>query len=199
MTNIEQYKNDIAYNANNILFTMTDDEAMGQRGQGVYVQDFYDNGNECTNFIFDNGNKYVFDKVEQMLYVCEPIPKEYFIHKHIEKTISDFMTEFQINKLDKEIFIYCSDNEINAGSLIRLLPYREENIVYITNIMIPNELKHRGLGKLLIKQIFEICERLNYRLVLLNVVESFSQSLKKRNAIFLDFETVEITKETNLS
>lgn len=199
MTNIEQFKNDIVYNANNILLTMTDDEAMGQRGQGVYTKDFIDNGNECTNYIFDNGHKYVLDKVEQMLYVCEPIPQEYFIHKHLEKVVIDFVEKWSIKESDGETFIYCSEDEVKAGSLIRLLPYREDNIVYLPNIMIPFELKHKGLGKLLIKQIFEICERLKYRLILTDVVDSFSESLKKRNAKVLNFDTIEITRATNLS
>ena len=195
MTTLEQFKKDIVYNAKNILFTMTDDEAMGQRGQGVYTKDFIDNGNECTNYIFDNGNKYVLDKVEQMLYVCEPIPQEYFIHKHLEKVVSDFVEKWSIGGTT----IYCLEDEVKAGSLIRLLPYREDNIVYLPNIMIPFELKHQGLGKLLIKQIFEICESLKYRLILTDVVDSFSESLKKRNAKFLNLDTIEITNATNLS
>lgn len=194
MTNKEQFDNDIAFNANNIQFTMTDDEVMGQRGQGVYIKDIIDNGHECRNFIFDNGHHYIFDIEEKMLYVCERISEDYFIHKHLEKTISDFVDKWAI----KEPSIYCSTDEVKCGSLIRLLPYREDKIVYLPNIMIPFELKHKGLGKLLIKEIFEICQRLQYRLVLTDVVESFSNSLKKRNATFLDFDTIEITNTTNL-
>jgi len=65
--------------------------------------------------------------------------------------------------------------------------------------MTPIEHRHKGLGKLLIKQVFDICQRLNYRLVLRDVVESFSKSLEKRNAKFLDIDKIEITNETNLS
>lgn len=168
---------------------------MGQRGQGFYAIDIIDNGHECQNFIFDNGNKYLFDTEEMKLYVCDPIPQEYFIHKYLEKVVSDFVNKFAI----MEPYIYCSTNEVKCGSLIRLLPYREDKIVYLSNIMIPFELKHKGLGKLLIKEIFEICQRLKYRLVLTDVVESFSNSLKNRNATFLDYHTIEITDTTNLS
>lgn len=195
MTNKEQFDNDIALNANNIRFTMKDDEVMGQRGQGFYAKDIIDNGHECRNFIFDNGNKYLFDTEEMMLHVCEPIPQEYFIHKYLEKIVSDFVDRWAI----KEPSIYCSTDEVNCGSLIRLLPYREKKIVYLPNIMIPFELKHKGLGKLLIKEIFKICQRLQYRLVLTDVVESFSNSLKRRNATFLDFDSIEITNTTNLN
>jgi len=199
MTNIEQFNNDIALNADNILFTMTDDEVMGKREQGFYRKDIIDDGHECRNFIFDNGHHYVLDKEEQMLYVCEPISEDYFIHKFLEKVVSDFINEWSIGKSDNKTFIYCSNDEVEVKSLIRLLPYLEDRVVYLTNIMIPTELRHKGLGKLLIKQVFTICQRLKYRLVLQDVVESFSKSLEKRNAKFLDFDTIEITKETNLS
>ena len=195
MTNIEQFNADVAYNANNILFTMTDDEEMGQREQGFFVKDIIDDGHECRNFIFDNGHHYVLDLEEQMLYVCESIPKEYFIHKHLEKVVSDFIDEWSIDVSS----IYSVANEVDAKSLIRLLPHRDEKVVKLTNIMIPIELKHKGLGKLLIKQVFDVCKHFYYRLILLDVVESFSNSLKKRNAKFLNFDTIEITNETILS
>lgn len=199
MTKLEQLNNDIAFNANNILFTMSDDEEMGKREKGFYKKDIIDNGHECRNFIFDNGHHYVLDNEEQMLYVCEPKPEEYFIHKYLEKVVSDFIDEWSIGESQDETFIYCSNNEVKAGSLIRLLPYRENKIVYLTNIMIPIKLRHKGLGKLLIKQIFDICQRLKYRLVLLDVVEEFSKSLESRNAKFLNYDTIEITNETILS
>jgi hypothetical protein len=194
MTNKERFDNDAVFNANNIQFTMTDDEVMGQRRQGVYIKDIIDNGHECQNLIFDNGHQYLYDTEEKVLYVCEPIPQEYFIHKYFEKSISDFVDKWAIN----ESFIYCSTDEVKCGSLIRLLPYREDKIVYLPNIMIPFKLKHKGLGKLLIKEIFEICQRLQYRLVLTDVVDSFSDSLRKRNAIFLEYDMIEITNKTNL-
>lgn len=195
MTNIEQFNTDVSYNANNILFTMTDDEEMGQREQGFYVKDIIDEGHESRNFIFDNGHHYVLDLEEQILYVCEPILEEYFIHKHLEKVVSDFIDEWSIDVSS----IYSVANEVDAKSLIRLLPYREEKVVKLTHIMIPIELKHKGLGKLLIKQVFEVCQRFNYRLVLLDVMDSFSESLKKRNAKFLDYDMIEITSETILN
>ncbi|MBF4466226.1 GNAT family N-acetyltransferase [Flavobacterium sp. LC2016-12] len=199
MTIIEQFKNDVTFNANKILFSMTDDQVMGKREQGYYIKDIIDNGRDCLNYIFDNGHHYVLDIEEQILYICEPIPTEYFIHKYLEKIVRDFIDKWLIDESDDEAFIFCSNDEVEVGSLIRLLPYREDRIVYITNIMIPKNLKHKGLGKLLIKQIFDICQRLKYRLILLDVMDSFSKSLEKRNAKFLDFDKIEITKETNLT
>lgn len=195
MTNIEKFNNDIAYNANNILFTTKDDDEMGVRGIGCYVKDIYKNEREYTKIIFDNGRYYIIDNENGDVRDSGSIPEEYFIHKHLEKVVSDFIDKCSI---DVSLF-YCLENEVEAQSFIKLLPYRETKIVYLTNIMIPIELKHRGLGKLLIKQVFDICQRLKYRLVLLDVVDSFSKSLKRRNAKFLDFDTIEITNETILS
>ena len=199
MTNEEQLKNDLAFNANNILFTMTDDEFMGQRQPGYYIKDIIDNEHECSNIIFDNGRHYLIDNEEEMLYVCEPISEEFFIHKYLEKIVSDFADKWSISESDSQSFIYCSDNEIKAGSLIRLLPYRDDRIVYLTNIHMPIHLRHKGLGKLLIKQIFDVCHRFKYRLILLDVMDSFSASLKKRDGKFLEYDKIEITSETILS
>lgn len=127
MTNKDQFDNDVVFNSNNILFTLEDDEALGKRMRGFYIKDFYENDHKCRSFIFDNGHQYVLDTVEQMLYVCEPIPEEYFLHKYIEKAVSDFIDKWSISESD----IYCSENEIAAKSLIRLLPYRDERIVYL--------------------------------------------------------------------
>ncbi|MCA6471293.1 MAG: hypothetical protein IM591_12990 [Chitinophagaceae bacterium] len=195
MTNIEKFNADAAYNANNILFTMTDDEEMGRREKGFYVKDIIEAHHACRKYIFDNGHQYVHDLEAQILYVRDTISKEYFIHKYLEKVVSDFINDWSIDVT----YFYTAENEVDAKSLIRLLPYREEKVVKLTNIMIPNELKHKGLGKLLIKQIFEVCQRLTYRLVLVDVVESFSNSLKKRNAKFLNFDTIEITNKTILT
>ena len=195
MTNIEKFNADAAYNANNILFTMTDDEEMGRREKGFYVKDIIEAHHACRKYIFDNGHQYVHDLEAQILYVRDTISKEYFIHKYLEKVVSDFINDWSIDVT----YFYTAANEVDAKSLIRLLPYREEKVVKLTNIMIPNELKYKGLGKLLIKQIFEVCQRLTYRLVLVDVVESFSNSLKKRNAKFLDFDTIEITNKTILT
>lgn len=137
----------------------------------------------------------MFDIDEQELYVCKPISAEYFIHKYLEKVVSDFISKRSINQPP----IYCSINEIKAGSLIRLLPCRDEKIVRLPNILIPFELKYKGLGKMLIKDVFEICKNLDYRLILVDVVDSFSNSLKKRNATFLSYDIIEITSNTNLN
>ena len=195
----EQFDADILYNSQHPLFTMGNDEILGERHQGGYSQFLEDQGHQCRVFTFDNGHRYLFDIEEKMLYKLEAVPADYFIHKHLQKVISDFSDFLELTSEDIRKPMFCNEYEIDAMPLIRLLPFRENRIVKLTNIMIPRHLRHRGLGKLLIKQVFDICQRLNYRLVLLDVVDSFSESLKKRNGKFLNYDTIEITNETILS
>ena len=194
----EQFDADMLYNSDHALFTMDDDDVLGERHQGGYSQFIEDQGHQCRVFIFDNGHRYLFDIEESMLYKSEPIPADYFIHKHLQKVISDFSDFWELTSEDVKKPMYCNEYEIDAMPLIRLLPFREDRIVKLTNIMTPRLHRHQGLGKNLIKQVFDVCQRFNYRLILVAVVDSFSESLKKRNAKFLDFDTIEITNETNL-
>ena len=195
----EQFDADMIHNSNHPLFTMDDDDILGERYQGGFSQFTEDQGHQCRVFVFDNGHRYLFDIEERMLYKLEPIPADYFIHKHLQKVISDFSDFWELTSEDLRKPMFCNEYEIDAMPLIRLLPFREDRIVKLTNIMTPRLHRHQGLGKHLIAKIFDVCLRFDYRLILVDLVEAFSNSLKKRNAKFLDFETIEITKETNLS
>lgn len=195
----EQFDADMLYNSNHPLFTMDDDDVLGKRYQGGYSYFTEEQEHQCKVFIFDNGSRYLFDIEDRMLYKLEPIPADYFIHKHLQKAISDFSDILELTSEDIRKPLFCNEFEIDAMPLIRLLPFREERIVKLTNIHIPMNLRHKGLGKLLIKQVFDICHRFNYRLILFDVMDSFSASLKKRNGKFLDYDTIEITNETILN
>lgn len=195
----EQFDADILYNSQHPLFTMGNDEILGERHQGGYSQFLEDQGHQCRVFTFDNGHRYLFDIEEKMLYKLEAVPADYFIHKHLQKVISDFSDFWELTSEDIKKPILCNEYEIDAMPLIRLLPFREERIVKLTNIMTPRLHRHKGIGKQLIAEIFDICQRFNYRLILVDVVDSFSESLKKRNVKFLDYNTIEIINETILN
>lgn len=197
MTPLEQFKADMEYNKNNILFTMENDENLGQRAKGAYVEDIYIENKEFTRIIFDNGHQYCENNETGEIEVCDKVPKNYFIHKYLEKEIHDFILEHKIGS--PELLIYCTENEVSVKTLIKLHINREEKIVYLPNIMIPTELRFKGgIGKKLIASLYEICQSLNYRLVVVQMVESFFNSLKDRNGKVIDFETIEITNQTNL-
>lgn len=194
MTVLEHFKKEQEYNQSHPLFAPFDDEEMGERLPGVFRAVIVEDGHECLNFVFDDGEHFVVDYVEQKIYHVNKIPEAYFIHKYLEKVIYDFIVE---HKLQKEFLpIYCSQNEISAKGLIRLLPRREEGIVDLPNIMLPMSLRKKGLGLKLISDIYAICKRTGYRLVITMMVEHFYNRMVARGATIIDFETVEINDDT---
>lgn len=55
MTIIEQYKKELIYNQNHPLFAPFDDGEMGERRPGLFYAEIIDNGHDCLNIIFDDG------------------------------------------------------------------------------------------------------------------------------------------------
>ncbi|MEE3391321.1 MAG: hypothetical protein VZR28_09105, partial [Candidatus Cryptobacteroides sp.] len=157
-TIIEQFKEEQAYNAAHQLFAPFDDEEMGERLPGMFRTEIEEDGHSCLNMIFDNGEHFVYDFAEQTMHHDHKIPREFFIHKHLEKVIYDFIVRHGLQKSCFPTF-YCSRNEVSVKGFIKLLPYREERIVDLPNIVLPDSLRHKGLGLKLISEIHEACKR----------------------------------------
>ena len=201
MTTLEKLQADMLYNEQHPLFAPYDDEAMGKRFAGRYECMGEDEEGVYKRWYFDNGHNYTLDEKTNMLYDCEPIREDYFIHKHIEKCIFDIVTSHSAVALPE---IVCSENEVismrNPVVLIRTVIDRESRIVAITNIHVQKEHWYNGYGKQLIKDIYTICGRLGFRLLLTEIMPSFYRQLVRRGARVVEVENiVEITRETNLS
>ena len=195
MTIIEQFRREQEYNLAHQLFAPFDDNEMGERLPGLFQADIVDkDGHECLNMIFDNGEHFVYDHVEQTMYHVNRIPENFFIHKFLEKVVYDFIVEHNLQK--GCLPIYCVRNEVSVTRLIKLLPDQEEGIVYLPNIILPTSLRRQGLGLKLISDIYAVCKRTGYRLVLSMMVESFYNRMVARGATSIDFETVEINDNT---
>ena len=145
--------------------------------------------------IFDNGEHFVYDFAEQTMHHVHKIPREFFIHKHLEKVIYDFIVRHGLQKSCFPTF-YCSRNEVSVKGFIKLLPYREERIVDLPNIILPDSLRHKGLRLKLISEIHEACKRTGYKLQLSMMVESFYNRMVARGATIIDSDTVEINDAT---
>lgn len=208
MNVIERFNKAIEFNAANPQFAPIDDEFLGTRINGGFVSDIIDNGNPCRCFVFDNGDHFVFDINEDMLYPAESFPQEWFIHKYLEKIIYDFKEKYTLSlrQVDnegaiKEPFLFCNKREIELKSngVVRLLPFRNQKIVYMTNILLPRDLRRQDIGLKLISDIFLVCEKLGYKLRLTEMVESFYNRMVRRGAkIISTLDEVEITPNTNL-
>ncbi len=196
MTIIEQLQKEQAYNNAHPLFAPLDDEELGERLQGMFRAEIVEDGHDCLNMIFDNGEHFVYDFVEETMYHEDKIPEDFFIHKHLEKVVYDFLTEQGLSLSS----IYCARNEVSATPVIRLVIDRNEKIVYLPNIMLPfDKLRHRGLGLKLISDIYSASKRLGFRLYLSMMVESFYNRMVARGAtVIIEQDVVEITDDTFL-
>lgn len=119
---------------------------------------------------------------EEILYPAESFPQEWFIHKYLEKIIYDFKEKYisSLREVDqdgaiKEPFFFSNKHEIKllSNGVVRLLPFRDQKIVCLTNILLPRELRGKGIGLKLIGEIFLVCEMLGYKLRLTDMVEFF--------------------------
>lgn len=181
-------------NSLNPLMLDHNDNLFGERTEGGFIKEVIDEGHQCLQYIFDDGNNYLYDKEEGFLYHVGKLDVSILLHKYIEKLIYDFSKEHEFNVS----FRKCDNTEINAMPFVRLLPYHDEKIVYLPNILVPEGKAHTNLGKDFISRLFILCQKHGYRLILLDVVDKFRESLERRGAIVFNYDSVEITKDTDL-
>lgn len=86
----------------------------------------------------------------------------------------------------------------NTRRFIELDILQKQPIVVIHAIVTPSELAHHGLGKQLIRELFQASIANSHELVISGLVPSFMRSLLKRGAHKLDGDNVQITASTNL-
>lgn len=71
--------------------------------------------------------------------------------------------------------------------------------VYISNIFIPKDLQHNGIGKFLILMVFELGKIYSYDVFVVQLTDSFRERLLKRGAVETDtYDTLYITQDTIL-
>lgn len=159
--------------------------------------------------LFDNGNQYTIDNGE----IVERIDAEdvLFIDRQIIKTINSFIASNTLLTKDYnysnsnynnciEIYSISKDEKKERSLLIRIVINRISQKIDIPNIMIPFELKHQGLGKRILLEIYKTTQKHNYKLYLVQMVESFYNRMVKRGAkIIFPLDVVEITEKTKLA
>jgi N-acetylglutamate synthase-like GNAT family acetyltransferase len=162
-----------------------------------------------TTVKFDNGNFYVIEDGKITLHIDGK--DEYFINDQIVDAIYKFI---DLNPLMSKNYTYSEYNaqdEIDfytqektsatdsRGRFIRLVINRESKNIEISNILIDPSLQHNGFGKKIIREIFIIASKHNYRLFLVQMVPGFYKRMVNRGAEIIEFEEiVEITAATSL-
>ncbi len=84
--------------------------------------------------------------------------------------------------------------------LLRLYIHNDFKQIHIPNIWLPTFMRHNGIGKKLIHKVFVITKEINYKLFIVDMVDSFYQRMIKRGALpCIDcYDAVEIVSETRL-
>lgn len=145
------------------------------------------------------------------------------IEKHLLDFLNPLKKEFDSHKFDFKIESYqCEDNaycidiagfsmneyknsELTKFILLKLCIMPEFKEIHIPNIFLQPFMQHHGIGKRIIGIIFDIAKKENYRLFIIDMVNSFYRKMIKRgaipcqdvNGVFLD-DVVEVTANTDL-
>lgn len=100
-----------------------------------------------------------------------------------------------------EIEVRVKDEGAFAETLVlRLVFSHARRQTYLTNIMMPRPLTHRGLGKALISSIFRITNEAGYPLFVVDLVPGFYNRLVQRGAdVVVEDDVVLITEQTDLA
>jgi hypothetical protein len=98
-----------------------------------------------------------------------------------------------------EFYIYDKSIEDDSTSIIRVLIYHHTKQVLIPTIFIPKNIHHRGIGKYMIKIIYEVSKQFNYEVLVVDLVDSFRDKLLRRGALQTsEYDTLKINENTNL-
>jgi len=98
-----------------------------------------------------------------------------------------------------EIYAFSKDDPEKKISMLRVNILHDDRQIHIPNIIVPPMLEHQGLGKKLIRLIFEIGAHYGYYTFVVDLVEGFRNRLLARGALETNiYDVLQITKSTRL-
>jgi hypothetical protein len=98
-----------------------------------------------------------------------------------------------------EIKAQLDDNPLNMTRVLLVGVVDQHKEIQIPNIMVPHEMQRNGYGKAMIAAIREVTLRNGYRLFITDLTPSFHRRLLARGGAPINYEVVEITRETDLT
>jgi hypothetical protein len=98
-----------------------------------------------------------------------------------------------------EIYAFSKFDPSEKYSIIRIGVQKQFKQIYIPNILTPPLLMHQGVGKKLIRIMFELGEIYGYDVFVVHLTDGFKERLLKRGALPTDqFDTLQIVETTRL-
>lgn len=128
------------------------------------------------------------------------------INKNVLKYLKTYEDKFNIefspniNTECLEIYGTYINSYEKENICIVLRLFIVENEIHISNIFIPDFMKHNGIGKNIIKLVYETGKELRYYTLVIDMVPGFYNRLKQRNALPIEEydDALVITEFTNL-
>lgn len=101
----------------------------------------------------------------------------------------DFIEIYATGKLDESIR-YC---------LIRIGIDVNTEQIYLSNIFIPHDMKHKGIGEKMIYVVYTAAKKYDYDVFLVQLTDDFREELLNRGALETEEDgTLQIVEEMNL-
>lgn len=98
-----------------------------------------------------------------------------------------------------EIYAFSKSEEKEKYCIIRIGVQNAYQQIYIPNILTPPSLEHQGVGKKLIRILFELGQLYGYDVFVVQLTDSFKLRLLKRGALRTNqYDTLQIVETTNL-
>lgn len=112
--------------------------------------------------------------ITRMIYYLEPYLEK--LHKYNIENAGDKI----------EVIGATDDKATGLFVLIRIFISEEFQKIYVSNINLPEFMRHQGIGRKLIKVIYKAATELRYELFLALMPDSFYESMRKRGALECD-------------
>lgn len=98
-----------------------------------------------------------------------------------------------------EVYAISKIDEKDRTCILRITINHDHQQIYIPTIFIPFDLRHNGLGKILILATYHLGKIHGYEVYVVQLTDSFRESLLKRGAVTTDvYDTLYITENTKL-
>jgi hypothetical protein len=104
----------------------------------------------------------------------------YYLEPYFQK-----LHHYSIKDGGSEINVIGATDDTASGQfvLVHIFINEESKKIFISNINLPDFMRHQGVGRKLIKVIYKAATELRYELFIVSLAEPFYDSLKKRGAM----------------
>ena len=104
----------------------------------------------------------------------------FYLEPHLEK-LHNYYIESEGAKI--ELFGATDDTKKGQFLMVRIVISEEWKKIYVSNINLPEFLRHQGIGKKMVKVIYKAATEFQYEVFIALMTDSFFENMKKRGAV----------------